>query len=273
MPEDKNFFKNVNDINVLNKFLKEHFDKHAEFKLYLKDEASTKRTLNNGLSFVFNADWNDLVDKKNCFENVNFIRCLTYSKSENIAMWLIYALNGYLLRMTKGIISNLCAQYSKQTTRPITAPLKILKKGANNENEETGIELGKEDYEFVYQDVVYFGEDEKKNYYAVKKSIYWYEIEKGKLKGLSQNIFAKTYGWSFENECRMVFKVKNPKAGLIRKLNCPCLIEIPFESKKNISIFRSPIKKSGETSSELQICGIEVKDSTYSGTINYSPTK
>lgn len=196
------FFENINSQIELKKKLIERANEHQSFSFYTNYKIA-KKTKENGIMLTNGRNWNDKEDAKNLNygDKIRFVKCFTYSKSENIAMWMLYAYKnneGCLVKYSKSQIVNIVKDTST-----------IIIKQVGNDN-DPGIELTKDDFEIELIDVVYFGDGEEEGSLALKKSIYGIKsIEPSKV-GLDfkNQYFVKTYGWAYENECRLVVSIK-----------------------------------------------------------------
>lgn len=78
-------------------FLKAKAKKHQSLKSYGTENALVPIVRDGVLRLSDGSNWNDKYDseqfntKRN--EKINFGKCFTYSKSESVAMWLIYSKN------------------------------------------------------------------------------------------------------------------------------------------------------------------------------------
>ena len=106
-----NFFDGINSTGQLIAKLEEKGCNHQTYSFYC-DEEKAENTIKNGLRLTVGKKWNDTNDYKNLLDEdvVRFVKCFTYSKSENIAMWMLYGgYNNDGIRITydKKVIINL----------------------------------------------------------------------------------------------------------------------------------------------------------------------
>ena len=77
---------------------------------YTNDEIADK-TLKKGIRLTNGVNWNDLIDRQNLNKDgkIRFVKCFTYSKSENVVMWFLYGAsnNGCLVKYVKSQILSL----------------------------------------------------------------------------------------------------------------------------------------------------------------------
>lgn len=119
--------------------------------------------------------------------------------------------------------------------------------------------LNREDFDIELIDVVYVGTGDDDESLALKKSIYGenvsktgfsYDIDNGKL-----DYYAKTYGWAYENECRLVISIDSKKLQIEpdkeyfidlkiseksgNKYKYPIIVLSPFYKSENIKKYTS----------------------------------
>lgn len=222
-----NFFDGIEDTECLISKLKEKALNHQIYSFYGKREGIIKTIEKSTLRLTNGVGWNDKIDTQNLCNNgkVRFVKCFTYSKSENIAMWMLYSdpsEEGYMLSFSNSIISNI---------------LKVDEIKIVDINNKT-YTLKKPDFKIELIDVVYVGVGDSENKLALKKSIYGvkaieashfnFDIENNKY-----DYFAKSYGWSYENECRLVIECdKNQLENKIDYSN-ECYINLAINFKPN----------------------------------------
>lgn len=203
-----NFFEGIKTEQDLKNKLIKNVSKHDYYMFYTNDEIVDK-TLNNGIRLTNGVNWNDLIDRQNLNKDgkIRFVKCFTYSKSENVVMWFLYGAsnNGCLVKYVKSQILSLL------TDKNLNIEIKS-KKGLT---EYSVKKLNREDFDIELIDVVYVGTGDDDESLALKKSIYGenvsktgfsYDIDNGKL-----DYYAKTYGWAYENECRLVISIDSKK--------------------------------------------------------------
>ena len=115
--------------------------------------------LSNGIN------WNDLVDRANFNPieslKIRFAFCFSFSKSENVAMWMLYGKNdGCMIDFNKEVI--------KEIISSNTISLGYFEAGRYNEVKK----LENRDFDISIMDIVYYGEPKNRdsNTYYVKRS-------------------------------------------------------------------------------------------------------
>ena len=86
-----NELKNVTNIEELEEYLKYKAKNHKNFTFYAKKE-SVRKSIDNGIKLSNGVGWNDNDDKKRLSKDgkIRLVKSFTFSKSENVAMWMLY---------------------------------------------------------------------------------------------------------------------------------------------------------------------------------------
>lgn len=194
-----NSFKNVVE---LKKYISDKAKNHKNFKYYSKSERISNILKNHSIYLSNGKNWNDKIDKEQ-FNNknnkyVNFGLCLSFSKTENVAMWMLYSGNDGCM-----------IDYSPKTINAILEAQQI-KLGCfdkKSNNFECMQELKKGDYEISSFDIIYYSDAKDVHKYYVKRSE---ETNKEFPRDLINQLSYQKKGlaWSYENECRIVVSVK-----------------------------------------------------------------
>lgn len=159
-------------------------------------------------------NWNDVRDKERLNDDNRYKRfalCLSYSCSENVAMWMLYAGNDgcmidYPQKVITAILNSDCVYagaFSRETG-----------------TFETQISIGLDGFRIDAYDVVYFAEAKKEpnTFYYVKRSDESSsEFRRDIIEKLSYQ--KKTLPWSYENECRIVVSVDKQKYKKIAQIH------------------------------------------------------
>ena len=214
----------------LSNYLIEKGESHNCYKCYATLERivgirdKKKLYLGNG------KNWNDTVDREAFNSDVEFsyfAKCFSFSREESVAMWMLYGgidKKGGMIDFTqKGIKSILKApeitvgRFADKVFQPIK-------------------KLHREEFEIYVTDIVYY--KKQNNGYFIKRS-------DETCHSLSEKIFSKlqnckkSYAWQYENECRLIVKIKKE----LLDSNCEA-IEIDLSNmelgKSLDHIYRSP---------------------------------
>ncbi len=227
MPRE-DFFKGIKSKDDLYNELKKKGIDHDQYSFYGDRKSIVETLKKSSIRLTRGTSWNDIIDRDNLCNDgkIRFVKSFTYSKSENIAMWMLYSdpsEEGFMLTFTKSIIKDLITKTNEiNISRDDTFVLNIPK--------------GKFRIEMI--DVIYVGDDNKN--LILKKSIYGlknasindfpFDIQNGKL-----DYYAKLYGWAYENECRLVIEID--KANLSQEqlelLDDECYIDLAIDCEKN----------------------------------------
>lgn len=187
-------------IDDLNSYLRRKAGNHNNFKYYsslsriINIRDSKKLYLNNG------KNWNDIIDRNsfNSDDNtyVNFGKCFSFSRDENVAMWMLYGginkLSGMVDFTKKGMQSILETAYLNVGYFDDNATFKTVKK------------LTRDEFEIYLTDVVYYSKNGKK--YYINRAEESFESLSGKVFDELKSC-KKTYPWKYENECRLIVSV------------------------------------------------------------------
>lgn len=187
-------------------YLTDTANKHHNFKHYTK-ATYTETIINTHTVYLSNGEkWNDRLDKQNLDKDqrfVNYVLSFSFSRSENVAMWLLYSgNNGCMIDYPPELIRSLLAANSVilgAFCNGVFVPAKVM---------------NKDDFSISLFDIVYYAESKKQidNLYYVKRS------------GESNPYFPqqiidclsyqkKRLAWSYENECRIVVSIEKSLLG------------------------------------------------------------
>ena len=216
--ENKPNLGDMLDCKSMEQYLKDKAKNHNYYKVYGSEKKLRVVFEDNILYFSDGSGWNDTEDREKFQEGdpkyKYYARCFTYSWSENVAMWMLYA------GRKDGIMVNI----KKSQMNAIIESCKEIKLGNFSddkfEEKETiykGVEKDGEiidgDFVLYLTDIVYFDknkDDAKK--YDVKRSYESYIAKKDdgtdRAFVTEMNRTAKRYPLSYENECRLILKVK-----------------------------------------------------------------
>lgn len=265
----KNFFEEIANYDSLKNKLELKGKNHQTYSFYA-DEFVIMNTLNEGLRLYTNNNWNDTVDQANINDDdtIRFVKCLTYSRSENIAMWMLYATDeekSYMLKFKKGYINSLLNNEK-------TIEIYEDNRDETNKKETSICELKSNEYRIFITDVVYVGEGDNDSTIALKKSIYGRndflkeEFRQFDITNNKYSYFAKSYGWFYENECRLVIEVSRSKIEKLIDSNKKYYVLLDAKpSEQQFDIFRNP----NNNNNSLFNCN----DSFYKNKINWSMKK
>lgn len=149
------------------------------------------------------SNWNDAVDKENFNPNDSDLKrfglCLSYSKSENVAMWMLYSGNdGVMIDYTKKIIKNILEA-------------KYIELGHFEDGKFImDRKLEKKEFDVKICDILYYGEtkngNKKTQLYVKRSDEINDEFDESLVEELTYS--KKTLPWSYENECRIIVTIK-----------------------------------------------------------------
>lgn len=230
---------------------------HRHFKWYTRQEFIESDLSNDCIIINDGNNWNDTFDKKsfNSIDGVTrFGLCLSYSKSESVAMWMLYGGMG-------------------KTGAMIDFPLKFINEILKTKVIELGVidadtgsfkklqELKDDQFSISLVDVIYVAEQED-GYYTIKKSDKTEENVEANVID-SYNGIKKNFPWNYETECRLIVEVKNDVISPSAKGADNIKIHIDsFKDKVDGRIFHAP---NYDSSSK----GYKFKKSNLNGEINW----
>lgn len=194
-------------------YLKEKAINHHNFKHYVSDITRVNRIYREGVLFLTDgSNWNDPDDKK-AFTDFNSGRieckryglCLSFSKSESVAMWMLY---GGMQKKGAMIDINLrnIKQLLDQSNRP-QVELGYFEK----EEWNTVKRLNANEYKVELTDILYYDTNKKVD----KEHELKYDIKRSDEKcSCNQKVIdnapllqKKVWAWNYENECRLIVEV------------------------------------------------------------------
>lgn len=192
--------KNISNERDLKKYLNEKALSHRNFKVYHNSYVTDSILTNKFLLLKDGTDWNDSWDSKNFNSSKtkkHFGMCFSFSRSENVAMWMLY---GGMKK--KGTMIN----FSQSDIKSVLNVEKIEFGNFSNGRFTNIVTLNKSDFRIDIYDIIYFGESNDKAKYYVKRSS---EIVKEFSKEIIDKLsyLKKTMPWSYENEARLIVTV------------------------------------------------------------------
>lgn len=223
----------IQNINELESYLSEKAKNHKHYKYYSKREYIQTILNTNSVYFSNGEDWNDTIDSYNFLNSNDFCYkyalCLSYSKSESVAMWLLYSGNdGCMIDYNNKIID--CILNTEKVI------LGCFEKGVFIEKKT----LCKSDFKIELTDILYYGngKNNSNDSYYVKRSD---EVNQKFSKEIVDKIRfkKKKISWSYENECRIIVSVEK---NAVKEKYSSLKVMLTDECKKMIldKIYDSP---------------------------------
>lgn len=240
----------------MNTYLNHKAEKHYHYKFY-SDNDKIENILKNKAVYLSNgANWNDIIDKDNFnsieYEYMNFGLCLSYSRSENVAMWMLY--NG-----NKGLMIDYSPKAIKNILDAESIKLGFFDKGKNFKSIKT---LNKGEFKIQIVDIVYYGTPKSNNnnkYYVKRSDETNQEFDKKLIDALP--FCKKTLPWSYENECRLIVSINKKVAN-----DCDT-VEIKFSEDFDFSSLLERVYVSPNNQND------RFQNSNLSGKINWNLCK
>ena len=191
----------VSGVAALEEYLKQKAQNHNNYKFYSVLERILQIRNEKFLYLTSSQTWNDKTDRESFnsekYDTINFGKCFSYSKDENVAMWMLYGginqKSGMIDFTKKGMSSILC-----------TPQIDI----GNFENEKfiKIKSLERDSFKLYCIDVIYYKKHKSGYYYIRRSDEYCNEV--------SNDVFDKLFGckkvypWRYENECRLICSIK-----------------------------------------------------------------
>ena len=189
--------------NTVNKSLLDYLQKKASnhkcYKIY-SDIERIKYWLDSKYLYLSDGrNWNDKKDKSTFnpphSKCKRFGLCTSFSKSENVAMWMLYSgMNN------KGAMLNIGNRQMKK----IISSAKCVTLGYFDNDFIPKLRIQSEKPNIYCQDIIYVSDNENGSY-TIKRSDERIEIKNLAL--LDDIATKKAYPWSYENECRLIVDI------------------------------------------------------------------
>ena len=202
--------ENITTSTELRNYLKEKGTNHSNYKFYTSLPVINAILDNHALFLSKGDNWNDLQDRANFNPDddsiVRFGLCMSYAKSENVAMWMLYGRNdGYMVDFGKEIIKS-CLACSKLSCGRI-----------KEDRFESLLELDDGQFSIEVMDIVYYGEPKNGdiNSFYIKRAD---EVEQNCPINVINGIkyCKKTLPWQYECECRLIVSISKSIVGIDR---------------------------------------------------------
>ena len=185
---------------ALEEYLKQKAQNHNNYKFYSSLESILKIRNEKTLCLSNGEIWNDKTDREGFnsekYDTINFGKCFSYSRDENVAMWMLYGginqESGMIDFTKKGMSSLLC---TPQIDIGYIADKKFNKIKS----------LERDSFKLYCIDIIYY-----------KKHASGYYIRRSEecCTIVSNEVFdeliacKKAYPWKYENECRLICSIK-----------------------------------------------------------------
>ncbi|MCF0114296.1 MAG: DUF2971 domain-containing protein [Erysipelotrichaceae bacterium] len=250
--------KNDNDLTAafdkngaqeIRKYLLTKGENHQYYKTYGSLKYIESSINEHYLLLSNGQNWNDPNDRAKfyCDETYYYYgKCFSFSKSESVAMWVMYANE----KEETGAMVNITGSTMKKI---ISSSTKFDAMCGNFDKKWERIRIAEED--IYLTDVLYVGVGANEDTKCIKRSD---EVcdRVDDINGFDK-IITKTYAWNYENECRLVVRVKKE---LIDNLNNKEFLKLFYDENQidNLKkrIILSPLNKDNSddyTKSRLEL--------------------
>lgn len=187
----------------LRTYLEKRATGHNYYKVYTRLERLEYWVVSRAIYLSDGRRWNDIHDREafnNGHDNViNFGTCFSFSKSESVAMWMLYGGTH-----KDGVM----VDFQRKHIMKILKETESVQLGYWKESEFVPQKvLMKDKFNIRLSDVLYFAEStEKPIVYDIKRSSESIkDTDRGAIDGLKH--VKKSYAWNYENECRLILSV------------------------------------------------------------------
>ena len=250
--------KHTNSKDDLYSCLKHSAEHHTSYKIYYSNFEIVDTIINNKYLVLRNNGYNDKIDERNIQDESDgyrkFIICFTVSISENVAMWVVYSkkkkdgqfVRGAMIPFSKNMMKKIYDENKNEIEYGCFKDGVFSFIGKTNE------------FELEICDVIYYDQNRKDDsLYDIKRSDSKTECKKDIIDSLPY--VKKYYPWNYENECRLIVKIKSSE--IDSKVNAVRLVlpdDVIESMKKNC------------VSSPLCINDSKMKNSTLMGQLDFS---
>lgn len=243
--ENRTLKSECESIDKLQDYLREKAKNHHNYKHYVPDIDRIYNIYHEGALFLTDgSNWNDPNDKK-AFTDSNSGRseckryglCLSFSKSESVAMWMLY---GGMQK--KGAMIDINLRNIKQLLDQSNRPQVEL--GYFEEEEWNAVKrLNANEYKVELTDILYYDTNKKVD----KEHELKYDIKRSDERcACNDNVIdnapllqKKVWAWNYENECRLIIEVDtNSISSLTNSKISAARVEFP-----NKELFRKDVRE------------------------------
>lgn len=186
--------------------LKHCAEHHTSYKIYYSDYEIVKSILREKYLILRNDYYNDRIDEYNIQNDSDgfkkFVLCFTISISENVAMWIVYSKKN----VDNNYIRGAMIPFSSEMLKDIVKNNEIIEFGHFDMNSFESIGKTK-DFQIEICDIIYYSKNKDSNdIYDIKRADDTAKCSKEIIDDLSY--IKKYYPWNYENECRLIVKIK-----------------------------------------------------------------
>ncbi len=235
----------INSAEELREYLEVKARGHNYYKYYAPKPFIDEIINNHCLYLSTGTNWNDTIDKNEFnsegSDHLNFALCLSYSRSESVAMWMLYSgNNGCMIDYDSKIIKEV-----------LSTPVISLGYFDGPFIEERSV--SSKDFSIRIIDIIYYGESKTEGCYYVKRSDETNQ-EFNSMIVDDLKLCKKTTAWSYENECRIIVsissKYKTEKTSHVRVIideeSINRIKKRVYDSPNTIELAYNPCKLAGK---------------------------
>ena len=194
----------LSDSDDLLGYLKTKAERHRSYKTYTSLSRIEENIFKNHCLYLSDgSNWNDTYDSENFSSNKvdkYFGMCFSFSKSENVAMWMLYGgkgQSGGMINFTYSHLKHIMECKSQINLGYFEGDKFVVVQTLNNDQFEKNL-----------VDILYYSD--QGNTYDIKRSD---DVIKNIRKGIVDQIkyVKKKFPWNYENECRMIYRINREK--------------------------------------------------------------
>ena len=214
-------------------YLEETARKHLHYKCYTKYAFLKNWIEEKGLFLDVGDGWNDVEDRERFIaanpDGTNFGKCFTFSKSENVAMWMLY---GGLHQ------SGVMIDYAAMELHELVDSIKEVELGYwNGDRFECKEVLHEGEFTPIFTDMLYCAREENGQYTVKRSDARCEHVPTSCIQELGWR--QKSFPWAYENECRLLISV-NRKFGKEIKTACIRAEKLYRATEQKERIYRAP---------------------------------
>ena len=255
----------VSKDKTLSGYLRQKATNHNRCKIYGEEDKLSAIFADHILYLTDGKNWNDTADR-DAFNSDDskykyFAKSFTYSKSESVAMWMLYGgvqKKGVMVEIGAANLNKIINGYTKIVLGNFEGP-------SDESKFVEGTTIDKEQISHDLVDILYVSSDNENGNIDIKRSDERVSnVSKDCINGLS--LVQKDYGWCYENEFRLILRIDKQLCNDYRvaKLNFG---DIKLDEKAFYVI------KSPNRDDDGHFGDIEYKESTLNSKLNWDLCK
>ncbi len=183
----------------LDSYLRKKGENHTYYKAYSQMERILPIRDTASLYLDTGESWNDVTDRTTFNPEgaayKNFGKCFSFSKDENVALWMLYG----GMQKRGGMI-----EFTKQGMASILNTSHIELGYFHNGSFQKVRDLSRADFDIYITDILYYTKEDE-GMYIKRSNETLKKVSESVVDGLTVN--KKVLAWSYENECRLIVTI------------------------------------------------------------------